>query len=78
MGDPARFKIDDRVATVLYGPGKILTYYRDRNIGWTYKVQIDNKPNLANLASNEIWQIEAVLELEPAVVQLANVVRKEA
>lgn len=78
MGDPTRFKIGDRVATVFYGPGKILTYYRDRYIGWTYMIQLDNKPNLANLASNEIWLVEDVLELEPAVVQLANVVQKGA
>jgi len=64
-----RFKVGDRVVEPVAGPGTVVDCY-DWGAAHAYRVACD--------ASWTYTLDEEVLEPEPAVVQLANIVREEA
>ena len=68
----ARYRVGDRIVTQLYGAGRVLTYYRDRNIGWVYHIRLDH---LDRDWKREIQLVEEAMKPEPAVVQLARLAR---
>lgn len=70
---PAGFKVGELALTSLYGRAEVLTYWRDRNLGWVYRLRCEDLHGMLD-NSSICALVESALLPVPVVDLLAELV----